>query len=177
MYIVLSQKIDVESTYKDQPFITYHYPARYRNAIHVGDCFIYSQGNRYDKSQRYYFGAGVVGSILKEDDENYYSALLHCVKFNTKVPIMMDNGKYIEQLGYEEKRNSPPWQSAIRTISKEAYDYILAKANGLIPMPEGTAEEKENNLKKAVREYFVHHDKSAIIRVIAWASNVAEVND
>ena len=90
MYIILSQKIDVESSYKDQPFVTYHYPARYRNAIHVGDSFIYSQGNRYDKSQRYYFGAGVVGSILKEDDNNYYTALLHCVKFTNKVPIVME---------------------------------------------------------------------------------------
>ena len=176
MYIVLSQKIDMESSYKDQPFVSYHYPARYRNAIHVGDYFIYSQGNRYDKSQRYYFGAGVVGSILKEDDDNYYTALLHCVKFAAKVPIVMDNGKYIEQLGFEEKRNSPPWQSAIRAISKEAYDYILAYANGLIPMPEETSETLENHLKNAVREYFVLHDQSAIIRVVAWAAKVAEAN-
>ena len=176
MYIILSQKVDMESSYKDQPFVCYHYLARYRNAIHVGDHFIYSQGNRYDKSQRYYFGAGVVGSILKEDNDNYYTALLHCVKFTIKVPLTMENGKYIEQLGFEDKRNSPPWQSAIRTISKETYDYILAQAGELISMPEGTIEDLVCYLKNAVRESFVLHDQSAIIRVTAWAAKVAEVN-
>ena len=174
MYIVLSQKIDVESSYKDQPFVSYHYPARYRNAIHVGDHFIYSQGNRYDKSQRYYFGAGVVGSILKEDDDNYYTALLHCVKFSNKVPIIMENGSYIEQLGYEKKRNAPPWQSAIRTISPETYDYIIAHAGTLIPMPEERIDNMDSLLKTAIREYYVGQDKSAIIRVVAWAANLAE---
>ena len=174
MYIILSQKIDTESSYKDQPFISYHYPARYRNAIHVGDHFIYSQGNRYDKSQRYYFGAGVVGSILKEDDDNYYTALLHCVRFSNKVPITMENGKYIEQLGYEGKRNIPPWQNAIRPISQETYEYIIDHAGELISMPEEKIEDMEECLKSSIREYFVRKDESAIIRIMAWAASLAE---
>ena len=46
MLIILSQKIDTESPYSDEPFNSYHYPARYRNQIHEGDVFVYYQGNR-----------------------------------------------------------------------------------------------------------------------------------
>ena len=64
MIIILSQKIDTESAYTgDEVFRTYHYPGRYRNQIHTGDVFVYYQGNRYDKSQRYYFGTGWIGNI------------------------------------------------------------------------------------------------------------------
>ena len=174
MYIILSQKIDVASSYKDQPFISYHYPARYKNAIHVGDHFIYSQGNRYNKSQRYYYGAGVIGSILREDENNYYTALLHCVRFSNKVPITMEDGSYIEQLGYEGKRNAPPWQSAIRTISEDAYDCIIKRAGDLILMPTEKPEELREHLKTAIREYFLSNDRSAIIRVAALAAKLTE---
>ncbi len=56
MLIILSQKVDTESLYSDELFNTYHYPARYKNQIHKGDVFIYYQGNRFNKEQRYYFG-------------------------------------------------------------------------------------------------------------------------
>lgn len=46
MLIISSQKIDTESPYSDEPFNSYHYPARYRNQIHEGDVFVYYQGNR-----------------------------------------------------------------------------------------------------------------------------------
>lgn len=60
MLVILSQKVDSESSYTDELFNSYHYPARYKNQLHKGDIFIYYQGNRYDKSQRYYFGVGSV---------------------------------------------------------------------------------------------------------------------
>ena len=56
MLVILSQKIDTVSSYDDELFNSYHYPAKYRNQLHEGDIFIYYQGNRFDKSQRYYYG-------------------------------------------------------------------------------------------------------------------------
>lgn len=91
MIIILSQKIDSDSVYSgDEVFKLYHYPARYRNQIHTGDTFVYYQGNRYDKSQRYYFGTGKIGEIRQKDDENYYAELLNTVQFEKKVPIFTD---------------------------------------------------------------------------------------
>lgn len=70
MLVILSQKVDSESSYADELFNSYHYPAKYKNQLHKGDIFIYYQGNRYDKSQRYYFGVGSVGEIQTTDGEN-----------------------------------------------------------------------------------------------------------
>ena len=68
MFIILSQKIDTESSYSDEIFSTYHYPSRYKNQIHEGDTFVYYQGNRYVKDQRYYFGTGTIGRISSSDE-------------------------------------------------------------------------------------------------------------
>lgn len=87
MLIILSQRIDTDSDYSDEVFETYHYPSRYKNQIHEGDTFVYYQGNRYVKEQRYYFGVGTIGQITTFDDENYYASLINVRKFNTKVPI------------------------------------------------------------------------------------------
>ena len=119
MIIILSQKIDTESAYTgDEVFRTYHYPGRYRNQIHTGDVFVYYQGNRYDKSQRYYFGTGWIGNIKTEDEDNYYAELLNVVRFEKKVPIYLPDGGYVEQLGYDTVRKSinPPWQSSVRPL-------------------------------------------------------------
>jgi hypothetical protein len=71
MIIILSRKIDTDSSYTgDEVFRVYHYPARYKNQIHTGDTFVYYQGKRYDKSQRYYFGTGRIGKIEQEDEYN-----------------------------------------------------------------------------------------------------------
>ena len=87
MLIILSQRIDTDSDYSDEVFETYHYPSRYKNQIHEGDTFVYYQGNRYVKEQRYYYGVGTIGQITNFDDENYYASLINVRKFNTKVPI------------------------------------------------------------------------------------------
>lgn len=100
MLVILSQKVDSESTYAYGLFNSFHYPARYKNQLHKGDVFIYYQGNRFDQSQRYYFGVGTIGEILTADGTNYYAKLLDCQKFEKKVPIYLNDGGYIEQLGY-----------------------------------------------------------------------------
>ena len=92
MLVVLSQKVDSASSYADELFHSYQYPAKYKNQLNKGDIFIYYQGNRFDKSQRYYFGMGMVGGILTEDGENYYAKLVDCQRFEKKVPIYLHPG-------------------------------------------------------------------------------------
>ena len=177
MLVILSQKVDSESSYADELFNSYHYPAKYKNQLHKGDIFVYYQGNRYDKSQRYYFGVGTVGEILTADGENYYAKLVDCQRFGKKVPIYLPDGGYIEQLGYESVRKSinPPWQSSIRPLSQEAYDYILNAANIQVT-PEtansNSVDELKAKLKVAVREFYVEGDSSAIHRIESIASAI-----
>lgn len=170
MLVILSQKVDSESSYSDELFNSYHYPAKYRNLLHKGDVFIYYQGNRQDKSKRYYFGVGIVGEILTTDGENYYAKLLDCQQFGKKVPIYLPDGGYIEQLGYDSVRKSvnPPWQSSIRPLSQEAFDYILNAAGiqgALVTTSADSVDELKEQLKQSVRDFFVKKDKSAIHRI------------
>ena len=37
MLVVLSQKVDSASSYADELFRSYHYPAKYKNQLHKGD--------------------------------------------------------------------------------------------------------------------------------------------
>ena len=173
MIIILSQKIDSESVYSgDEVFKVYHYPARYRNQIHTGDIFIYYQGNRYDKSQRYYFGTGKIGTIRQEDDSNYYAELEDVIRFEKKVPIYLPGGGYVEQIGYETVRKSvnPPWQSSVRPLSEGAYRYILHAAGG-----KETIASYDNKLKKAIQRYYISKDKTAVLEILNLAKQLAEL--
>ena len=177
MLVVLSQKVDSKSSYADELFSSYHYPARYKNQLHEGDTFVYYQGNRYDKSQRYYFGTGTVGKILTTDGENYYAELVHCRRFGKKIPIYLPDGGYIEQLDYESVRKSinPPWQSSIRLLSQKAYDYIL-NAAGLQTILETDINDSvdvlKDKLKLAIKEFYVEGDASAIYRIENLAATI-----
>ena len=170
MLVILSQKVDSESAYADELFNSYHYPAKYKNQLHKGDIFIYYQGDRFDKSRRYYFGVGTVGEILTTDGENYYAKLLDCQQFEKKVPIYLPDGGYIEQLGHDSVRKSinPPWQSSVRPVSQEAFDYIL-NAAGVQTAPTTieavSVDELKEQLKRSVRDFFVENDPSAIHRI------------
>ncbi|NLD47703.1 MAG: hypothetical protein GX660_10955 [Clostridiaceae bacterium] len=178
MYVILSQKVDVESSYSDELFNTYHFPMRYRNQLHTGDIFVYYQGNRYDQTQRYYFGTGVVGQIYTPDGDSYYAELVNCQKFEHNVPIYLTNGGYIEQKGYAEVRKSinPPWQSSIRPLSEEAYKYIVSHAGKL----ESQGNVKDLNtlkeeLKHAVKDFYVGKDNSALIRILKAANTLTKI--
>lgn len=173
MIIILSQKIGSDSVYTgDEVFKVYHYPARYRNQIHTGDTFVYYQGNRYDKSQRYYFGTGKIGGIRQIDEENYYAELLNVVRFEKKVPIYLPDDGYVEQLEYETVRRSmnPPWQSSIRPLSEAAYEYILQKSGG-----KEMIETCNANLKKAIQNYYITKDKKAVLRILKLAKQLADI--
>ena len=173
--IILSQKIDTDSVYTgDEVYKTYHYPNRYRNQIHTGDVFIYYQGNRHDKSQRYYFGSGRIGKIVVKDKDNYYAELLDVVKFAKKAPIYLPDGGYVESLGYDTVRKSinPPWQSSIRPLSEEAYQYILSCSGNFRMIEENNAK-----LKKAIRNYFIAKDTSALLDIIESARILSDLNN
>ena len=175
MLIILSQKVDSDSEYEDELFRSYHYPARYRYQLHNGDTFIYYQGNRYSRSQRYYFGVGQIGEILSTDGENYYAKLIDCQRFENKVPIYLPDGGYIEQLGYDTVRKSvtPPWQSSVRPLSKQAFDYILNAAGVQYSAePMESIDTLKAKLKDAVREFFVEKDDTAVLRIKIIASAI-----
>lgn len=170
MLVVLSQKIDPESSYEDKLFSLYHYPARYKNQIHEGDLFIYYQGNRYSKSQRYYFGTGTIGEIKTSDGENYYARLSGCERFKKTVPIYLPDGGYIEQLGYLSVRKNlnPPWQCSVRPISQEAFNYILNAAEFNMshePDINAQVEELKGKLKTAIKEFYLDGNISALDRI------------
>ena len=177
MIMVLSQKVDSESEYADKLFDIYHFPARYKNQLHKGDVFVYCQGNRFDKSQRYYFGTGMVEDISTPDGENYYAKLVNCRRFEKKVPIYLPDGGYIEQLGYDTVRKNinPPWQSSVRPISQKAFDYILNSAGEQTVLgiqPEVSVDELKEKLKRSVRDFFVENDTSAIQRIESIAAAI-----
>lgn len=142
MKIILSQRMDTVSSYEDIPFARYHFPKRYLNQIHVGDQFIYYQGNKGIKEQRYYFGCGVVGNIEADlDGEHFFAEILDGIQFERKVPIYLNESeRYIEGLGYAQVRNksTPAWQSSIRKLSDLAYLEILRRS--------GIAKEIKNDL-------------------------------
>lgn len=128
MFIILSQRIDYKSDYEDIPFSVYHYPKRYRNQINTGDVFIYNQGDRRRKENRYYFGYGVIGKIREsEDGEHYYADIENGLWFPRKVSIYQTDGSYFESIDYLEvrKKERPAWQNSIRKISKGAFVKIL----------------------------------------------------
>lgn len=178
MYIILSQRIDFESEYADELFHLYHFPRKYRNQIHGGDIFIYYQGDRYERSHRYYYGTGKIERVWSEDEENYYASLVDVKRFVNTVPIYRDKNSYFESAGYSEVRNSkqPPWQSSIRPISDEAYHLILTCANGLTPVESTTTPESltslELQLKQAIREYFLNKKIESILTIGTLAEEI-----
>lgn len=176
MLIVLSQKIDTESIYSDTVFETYHYPSRYKNQVHEGDTFVYYQGNRFVKEQRYYFGTGIVGTISTPDGENYYAKLLNVKQFTRTVPIYMPDGQYVEQLGFDTVRNSPtpPWQSSVRPLSKTAYDYIISESGVDAPKKATNIDGLKNSLKSSIRSYYLENNDNALFDIRDLATQIIQ---
>ena len=147
MTIILSQRIDKSSDYDDIPYYRYNFPKRYRNQIKSGDIFIYYQGDRWKRENRYYFGYGVIGSIeMTEDGERYFAYILDGESFQRKVPIYNPEGGFYESLGYNSIRTSvnPSWQNSIRKISEEAFNAII-NAGGIISNKINSISEIESN--------------------------------
>lgn len=176
MYIILSQRKDIEFSYSDDLYKTYHFPARYKNQISSGDIFVYYQGDRFDRTHRVYFGTGVVGKIYTTDGESYYAELHNCNAFKKEIPIYLENGKgYIEQLEYETVRKSPnpPWQSSIRPLSEKAYQHILSSAGKLCPIADALSiENLRNDLKSAIKGYYLGGDLNSLKIAVDIANQI-----
>ncbi len=174
MPIVLSQRIDKHSDYDDVPFYIYHFPKRYRNQLNLGDVFIYYQGDRWKKENRYYFGVGIIGAInVSSDQENYYAHILEGTAFSNKVPIYNPTGGFYESIAYNSVRNreKPPWQSSVRPISDSAFEAII-KASGVdsSDIVNSSFIEKENDPIKVIEllndkyKDFTPHKKETFIK-------------
>lgn len=176
MYIILSQRKDIDLSYSDDLYSVYHFPARYKSQIKVGDIFVYYQGDRYNREHRVYFGTGCVNKIYTVDGESYYAELIKCQSFENEVPIYLnDDQGYIEQFGYETVRKSqtPPWQSSIRPLSEAAYKYILSKAGKLTNVVvRNDIERLKLDLKNAIKGYYLEDDINCLNDVIDIASKI-----
>lgn len=186
MYIVLSQRIDTESTYSDELFKTYHFPVKYRGQIKPGDIFVYNQGDRKVKENRYYFGTGTIGNISSNDYENYYAEILTCEEFINKVPIHDSNGGYLESIDYMKVRKSvkPPWQSSIRPISEAAFKKIVKLSGGVKMRYVGGSERQtcnveklKDDLKKVVKSFYLESNDDSILSVIEIAQEIAKLKN
>ena len=175
MLIILSQRIDTESDYSDKVFEIYHFPSAYKNRIHEGDIFVYYQGNRYVKEQRYYYGVGTVGKITTFDEENYFASLLNVQQFKSTVSIYLPDGKYVETLGYETVRKSPtpPWQSSVRPLSQEAFDYILHKG-GVTMSASSPIDILKEQMKESIRSFYLEDNVKALIEIKKISSNLIQ---
>lgn len=177
MYIILSQRKDIESQYMDKLFSVYHFPPKYRNQIHTGDMFIYYQGDRHSREHRYYYGTGRIGNVYNTSSDDYYAELLDCHSFNTVVPIYKDSG-YIESIDYQtvRRRPIPPWQSSIRPLPENAAQYIISKAGGLKPEADSNLQiELEGKLKNAMKQYYRDGNASALNDIVVHAKQLAGV--
>ena len=177
-YIVLSQKKDFKSEYKDKLFQLYHFPASYRSRINTGDVFVYNQGNQGQTGSnnvRYYYGTGVIGNIYTLDNgATYFAELKQCKSFYNNVPIKFSDGdecgKYIEQLGYETKRKKPNWQSSVRNLSPEAYKTIINMSGGLIDVSKNIdIEEIKSDLKTSIDNFYLQDNHQSLVDVIAFS--------
>lgn len=175
MYIVLSQKKDYKSEYKDELFSLYHFPASYRSRINSGDVFIYNQpkqGQPGGSNVRYYYGTGVIGNIYTLDDgETYFAELKQCKSFYNNVPIKLEDDTYIEQLEYEDKRKRPNWQSSIREISASAYSTIINMSGGLVSVSgDIDIESLKTDLKANIDELYLNDNHQALVDIIALST-------
>jgi hypothetical protein len=177
VYIILSQRRDIESEYMDKLYSLYHFPPRYKNQINTGDMFFYYQGDRYSREHRYYYGTGRIGNVYNTSSEDYYAELLDCHSFNTIVPIYKDSG-YIESIDYQTVRKSPtpPWQSSIRPLSEKAAKHIMSKAGGLKSETDSNLQvDLERHLKNAIKQYYRDSNASALNDIVANAKKLAGI--
>ena len=182
-YIILSQKKDFKSEYKDKLFQLYHFPASYRSRINTGDIFIYNQGEQgqpVSNNIRYYYGTGIIGNIYTLDDGvTYFAELKQCKSFYNNVPLKFEvdeeNEKYIEQLGYEDKRKRPNWQSSIRNLSPEAYKTIINMAGGLIDVSADIdIEAIRSDLKLSIDNFYLEDNHQSLVDVIALSMTLMQ---
>ncbi|MCH5296906.1 MAG: hypothetical protein J1E85_04470 [Ruminococcus sp.] len=179
MYIVLTQKKDFKSEYKDELFHLYHFPAKYLSKINSGDRFIYHQGehkNAGSKKIRYYYGTGVIGDIYTKDDGvTYYAELKQCKQFYNNVPIKSKEGQYWEQIGVQITRQKPDWQNSIRSISSEAFMTIVNMSGGLINVTDNVdVEAIKFDLKMHIDDFYLDNNHQSLIDILSLSTQLIQ---
>ncbi len=179
MYIILSQKKDFSSEYEDKLYSLYHFPASYRSRINTGDVFIYNQGTQgspIGKGLRYYYGTGMIGKIYTCDDgATYFAELTNCKAFYNNVPIKNGEGEYLEQLGFEEKRKKPNWQSSIRAISPETYKTIINMSGGLIDVSNSIdVEAIRSDLKQCIDNFYLLDNHQSLVDIVSLSVSLMQ---
>lgn len=169
-YIILSQKKDFKSKYKDELFKLYHFPAAYRKSIDTGDIFIYNQavqGKPGSSKIRYYYGTGTIGQIYTLDEgKTYFAELKQCKAFYNNVSIKTADGYYIEQIGFENKRSRPNWQSSIRKLSESAYKTIINMSGGVTNISEDCEIEIiKSDMKLLIDDFYLNENHQALIGI------------
>jgi hypothetical protein len=127
MPVVLMQREN--STYKDVPFVLYHYPERYFERIRGGEQFLYYRPSRGARSSEAssYFGAGVLGDIFPDpaDPTHRWVDIEKPVRFITPVPYVDASGRMYES----RYANTSAFQGqSIRYIDDFDYYRILSAA-------------------------------------------------
>ena len=179
-YIILSQKKDFKSEYKDELFKLYHFPARYRSTIKTGDVFIYHQGKQGASSSpyniRYYFGMGIIGEIYSNDGgATYFAELKQCKMFFNNVSIKLEDGNYVEQLGVASDRIRPSWEHSIRVLSEEAYKSIINMSGGLMDLSSDVdTDALKVDLKNSIDRFYLNDDHQALIDIMSLALQLSQ---
>lgn len=131
-YFVITE--NDESEWDDVKGDLYHYPKRYNKHLKPGTKIIYYKGrmkNAEYKDERlspnpHFFGAGVVGNSILDpasSKDDYYCEILEYQEFKNAVPFKID-GEYLEMIPENKKSNY--WRDAVRAISQDTYENIIA---------------------------------------------------
>lgn len=124
MPLVLAQHLDGSSGYDDHIGYLYHYSKLNFKIVQPSERFVYYCPEEKDTGQ-FYFGCGLIGDILldPENENRRYCELLDYTPFPVPVFSRAKDKKYFET-GLKKK---PFWRRAVRFISDNAYDSILAE--------------------------------------------------
>ena len=163
MPIVLTSNEIILSGYswKDREGEQYHFPNQYRNKIVHGERFAYYRGVHRADGQRgemEYFGVGEIGEVWLDPDteelnaqkRNWYCSIENYVPFSD--PVMAKEG----DATIETVKHKNHWRTAVRTISEEQHQELLAKANLK------AAFDRTNKIRETIKKAVADHSTPAL---------------
>lgn len=130
----------------DQTGVQYQYPNQYRGRIRPGRPFVYYRGVRRaggGRGEAEYFGAGRIGAVWRDESVpetvpknrwKWYCQIEDYRSFQSPVPAKYE-GRYFEDISH-----SMGWRTAVRELSQEVFDRILALGGADGAVQRGEAE-------------------------------------